>query len=196
MVHKWLNNALGSTSFFGVYFFQSFLEFGRKLLETSLATWLEVNVIKFGLLIHFRVAKSTCKVINTPGFVQGSEDVSRDNLIADKTKVSKQLMIVSFAIGLAFFLVMAMSQERLLTLRANKVLDMPVFAQCCHDTFFNWFVTGTANGNTHLVMTTKAVKFSLQFSCFGIKFYSTSIAVEMIRMIWFSLRSFSKIFHQ
>lgn len=183
-----LNDTFGSTGFFCIDFFQTFLKFGRKLVKTSLTTWFKVNIIKLGLLIHFRVAKRTGKMIHTPGFVQCCKYISRDDLVTNKAQVSKQLMIMSFAVSLTFFLVMSVPQEWFLALRTNKMFHMPIFPERSDNSFLDWFMTGTANWNTHLVMTSKAIEFTLQLPGFGIEFDSTSIAVEMIRMVWLPLK--------
>lgn len=128
-------------------------------------------------------------MIHTPGFVQGSKDISGNYLITNKAKIPKQLMVMSFAVSLSLFLIMPMSQEWFFTFGANKMFNVPIFAESSNDSLFDGTMTSTTNGNTHLVVTSKTVEFSLQFSGFRIEFYSTSIAVEMVRMVWFSLSS-------
>lgn len=48
--------------------------------------------------------------------------ITTNNLIAYKAQISKQLMIMRFAIGETTLLVMSMTQKRFLTFRANEVL--------------------------------------------------------------------------
>lgn len=65
---------------------------------------------------------------NSPGFVEGSEDISLDDLVADIAEVSKELVVVGLAVGQALPLVVPVAQERLLALGTHKVLNMPVLA--------------------------------------------------------------------
>lgn len=96
-------------------------------------------------------------------------------------------MIMSFTISLTLLFVVTMTQERFLAFSADKVLNVPILSKCGHDSLFDWLVTCPTNGDAHLVVTSETIKFSFQFSGIRIKFHSTSIAVEVIRMVWFSL---------
>lgn len=145
------------SSFLCVDLLQSLLEFGRKLVKASLATWLEVNVIELGLLVHFSVTECTGKVMNTPGFVESSENVSCYDLIAHKAQIAKELMVMSFTVSKTLLLVVSMAKEGFLTLRAHKVLNMPMFAQSLDNALFDRTMTCTADGNSHLIMARKTV---------------------------------------
>ena len=59
------------------------------------------------------------------------------------------------------FLIMLMTKEWLLTFGTNKMFHMPLFTQSINNTFFDGTTTGTTDGNAHLIMTPKTIKFTL-----------------------------------
>ena len=60
------------------------------------------------------------------------------------------LMIMSFAVGQAFLLIMPRAKKWLLTLCTDKVFDVPLLPECVDDAVFNWAPTCAANRNAHL----------------------------------------------
>lgn len=87
--------------------------------------------------------------------------IASNDLIANETQISKELMIMRLAIGQAPLLVVPMTQEGLLTLGAHEMLHMPVLSQCSDNTFLNRSTTGTTNGNTHFIVAAKTIQFVL-----------------------------------
>lgn len=87
--------------------------------------------------------------------------IASNDLIANETQISKELMIMRLAIGQASLLVVPMTQEGLLTLGAHEMLHMPVLSQCSDNTFLNRSTTGTTNGNTHFIVAAKTIQFVL-----------------------------------
>lgn len=67
-------------------------------LIALLAYRLFIVLVKFGLLVHFVVTNRARKVVHTPGLVQSGENVTSNNLVADETQVTKQLMVMGFAV--------------------------------------------------------------------------------------------------
>ena len=61
-------------------------------------------------------------------------------------------MIMRFAIGQSFLLVMSGAEKGLFTLGAYEVLNVPLLPQCVDDAVLDWPPTSTANRNTHLHM--------------------------------------------
>jgi hypothetical protein len=167
-------------------FLEPLLQLRRKLVKASLATGFEVDIIKLGLLIHFGVTKGTCKVIDTPCFVESSEHISSNDSIAHEAEISKEFMIVSLTVSEALLLIVSMTKERFLTLCTHKVFDMPVFAKSLNNPFFDGTMTGSTDGNSHLIVTGEAVEFILDFPCIRRQFTATSMTTEVIRMIWLS----------
>jgi hypothetical protein len=54
--------------------------------------------------------------------------ISSYNLIADEAKIPEKLMVMGFAIGKTFLLIMAITQERFLTFSAYKMLHInPIY---------------------------------------------------------------------
>lgn len=104
--------------------------------------------------------------------------ISGDNLVAYKAKIAKKLMVVSFAVGKSFFLIMPVSEERFLALGAHEMLankytelisqrgkvrkyvsnlDVPVFSQGGDDAFFYGPAARSANRDSHLIVTPQTV---------------------------------------
>ena len=50
--------------------------------------------------------------------------VTRNHLVTDKAQIAKELMIMRFAIGQSFFLVVTMTQERFLAFGTDKMLEI------------------------------------------------------------------------
>lgn len=172
---------------FSVDFLQTLLQLRWESVEAAFATWLQINVVEFGLLMQFRVTEGTSKVINTPCFVKCCEDISPNDLIANEAQVTKQLMVMCFTISQSLLLVMPLSQERFFTLRTYKVFHMPVFSHRLDDPLLNRSMTGTTDRDPHLVMTGKTVQLFLHFTSFGRQFNATGIAVEVVGMVRLAL---------
>jgi len=138
--------------------FQSQPQISGIFVITLLTNWLQIYFIKLGLDRHLLVAGGAGEVVDAPGLVEGREHVALDHLVADVAKVSKQLMVVSLAIGQTLPLIMTIAQERFLTLGTDKVLHAPMFAQSCDNTVLNGPPAGSTNGDTHLVVATETVE--------------------------------------
>jgi len=104
-------------------------------------------------------------VVDAPGFVKGSEHVALDNLVADIAKISKQLVIVSFAVGQPLALVVSVAQEGLLALGADKVLHVPMFSKGSHNPLLDRATTSTTYGDTHFVVTSQTIEFIKLLCC-------------------------------
>jgi hypothetical protein len=124
-----------------------------------LAHWLQVDLVELCLHCHLLVARRTSKVVDTPGLIEGSENVGLDNLVAHLAEVPKQLVVVSLTVGEAFPLVVPITEEWLFALCADKVFNMPMFSQSGYNSLFYWTTTCSANWYTHFVMTPKTIKF-------------------------------------
>lgn len=103
-------------------------------------------------------------MVHAPGFVQGREHVALNHLVANETQVPEQLVVMRFAVSQSLLLVVTMTQERLFALRTHKVLHMPVPSHRLHDPLLNGTMTGAADRNPHLVVTTQAVQLVLYFT--------------------------------
>lgn len=103
-------------------------------------------------------------MIDTPCLVESCKNVTLNNLIANIAKVSKQLMVVGFAVGKAFSLIVTISKKRLLTLCTHKMLDMPMFPECSNNSLLDWSSAGPTDGYSHFVMTAKTVEL-VEFIC-------------------------------
>lgn len=87
--------------------------------------------------------------------------ISRNDLVADETEISKQLVIMSLAVSEALLLVMTMTQERLLAFGAYEMLHVPMLAECCYHALFDGTSTSTANRDSHFIVASQAVQFIL-----------------------------------
>jgi hypothetical protein len=125
--------------------------------------------------------------MDTPGLVEGCEHIALYYLIAYETQIAEQLVVMGLTISQTLLLVVSVSQKWFFTFGADEVLDVPVLAQCCHYTFLNGSMTGTANRNSHFVVTSKTVQLFFDGSGVRIQFYATVLAIEMVGMVWFAL---------
>lgn len=122
-------------------------------------------------------------MVDTPGLVQCSEHISTNDIVADVAQVTKQLMVVGLTVGKAFFLVVPVAKEWLLTFGTDKVLYVPVLAKSCDHSLLNWPSASTTDWDAHLVMAAKAVQVPLYLTCLSSQFHTTRSAVEMVRVI-------------
>lgn len=99
------------------------------------------------------------------------------------TNVAKELVVVSLAVSKTFSLVMTVSQERLLTLGTDKMLDVPLFAHGIDHTALDWTPTSSTDRHTHLIMAGEAVKFTFQLAGIGSQLLTAVAAVEVVRMV-------------
>ena len=72
--------------------------------------------------------------------------------------MAKQTMLTNL------FLVVLVSKEWFLTLGADKVFHVPLFAKCGNDTLLDRTATSTADGNAHLIVTSQAIQLVLDFA--------------------------------
>lgn len=166
-----------------IRFLQSFLQITGELLKAPLAHRLKVNLKELCLLTHFLVADRACEVVDTPGFVQGSEYISADDTVADVAKVAKQLVVVGLTVSEPLLLVVPMPKEGLFTLGTHEVLHVPILAKCSDYTLLNGPSASTTNGDAHLVMTAEAVQIPFDFTCLCGQLHTASGAVEVVRMV-------------
>jgi len=110
-----------------VILFQSEPQVSWIPVVTLFANGFEVDLVELCLDCHFLVARGAGKVVDTPGLVEGGEDVALDDLVADVAQVAKQLVVVGLAVGQTLPLVVTVPQKRFLALGTNKVLHMPMF---------------------------------------------------------------------
>lgn len=127
-------------------------------------------------------------MVDTPGFVEGTEHISIDNVVAHKADVAKKLVIVDFAVSQTFFLIVASSQERFFALGTYKMLNMPSLAKGMHNPFLNGAPTGSTDWYSHLVMATQAVEFRLFLSRLSVQFHTTRVAIEVVGMVCLSTK--------
>jgi len=108
--------------------FQSQPEFPWISVIALLTHRFEIHLIELSLDCHFLVTGTAGEMVDTPGLVQGSENITLNHLVTDVAEITKQLMVVSLTVGKSFPLIVSVPQERFLTLGTNKVFHMPVFA--------------------------------------------------------------------
>ena len=97
-------------------------------------------------------------MLGLPGLVEGREHVPRDDGVAHVAEVPEQLVVVGLAVGQTLALVVAVTEEGLLALGAYEVLDTPVLAQGGHHPALYGPPAGSADGDTHPVVTPEAVE--------------------------------------
>lgn len=128
----------------------------------------------------------------TPGLIQSHYNITIYNCITNEAQVSKQFMVVHFTVGQALSLVVSVTHERLLTLGTDKVLHMPVFAQCRHHALLDGTTTRTTNWDAHFVMTPKTIQLihfissvagsTLDLPGICSELITTSSTVEVVRV--------------
>jgi len=139
-------------------FLESQTEFPGISVVTFLTDRLEVHLVELALHRHLLVTGGAGEVVDAPGLVEGREDVALYDLVADLAEVAEQLVVVSLAVGQAFPLVVPVTQERFLTLGADKVLHTPVLPQGGDDPALYGSPAGATDGDAHLVVTPQAVQ--------------------------------------
>ena len=139
-------------------FLESQTEFPGISVVTFLTDRLQVNLVELALHRHLLVTGGAGEVVDTPGLVEGREDVALYDLVADVAQVAKQLVVVSLTVGQTFPLVVPVTQERFLTLGADKVLDTPVLAQSGDDPALYGSPAGATDGDAHLVVAPQTVQ--------------------------------------
>jgi len=77
-------------------------------------------------------------------------------------------MVVSFAVSESLLLVVARAEKGLLAFGANKVLHVPLFAECVDDAIFDRTPARTTNRDAHLIVTTKTIQIAIFFAGFRI----------------------------
>ena len=163
------------------------------LVVTFLANRLQIYFVKFSFDRHLLVAGGAGKVVDTPGFIEGSEHIALYHLITHITQVTKQLVIVSLTVGKTLPLVVTVTKEWFLALGTHKMLDMPMFAQCSDHSLLNWSPACATYWYSHLVMAPETVKFieflssvarsGLHLSGAAGQLNAAARAVEMVGMI-------------
>lgn len=97
------------------------------------------------------------------------------------------------AVRQTLLLVVTMPEERFLAFGADKMLDVPMFAESGHDAFLDRTTASAANWDTHLVMATKTVELihvigrkarsAPHLPGVLVQLYPALGAVEMVRMV-------------
>ena len=92
-------SSLVSRSLVFVVFFEAKPQFSRISIVAFFADRFQINFVEFRVDGHFLVAGRAGEVVDTPGFVEGREDIPLNDLVANVAKVTKKLMVMSFAVG-------------------------------------------------------------------------------------------------
>jgi len=134
--------------------------------------------------------------MNAPCFVQGREDISTNDLIANEAQISKKLMVMSFAVRQPALFIMTMSQEGFLAFGTNEVLDMEMLSKGGNDSLFNGSSTSSTNRNPHSIVTAQAVKLihvvrsksgaTFDLASCRVQLDAAAGAIEMISMVDFA----------
>lgn len=171
-------------------------QFVREPLVALLAHRFLVVLEEFGLLVELLVADRAREVVHTPCLIEGGENVTGDDLIADEAQVSKQLMIVRLAVGHATLLVVPVTKERLLTLGTHEMLHMPVFAERRYNAFLDRPTASATDRNAHAIVAPQTVQLVhvvgrvpaavLYLTCRRIQLGSTRRTVEVIPVVNFT----------
>lgn len=140
---------------------ESFLQFQGKLFITLFTNRLHVKLHKLVLESELCVAGGAGETTDTPGFVQSRHHITFDHSVAVIAHITKQLVIMSLTVGQPLPLIMAMSQEWLLTFSTHKMLNMPLLAHSVNNTPLYGSPTGTTDRDPHLIMAWQTVKFPL-----------------------------------
>ena len=120
------------------------------------------------------------EVIHAIAFVESSDHISCDILVADEAYISKQLIEVSFTVSHTVLLIMPVSIKRLLTFGTAKMIHMPLLSKSISDSFiFNRLLACSANRDTNLVMASQAVQLIVSFAAIFVKLLSTFVAIVM-----------------
>lgn len=101
---------------------ESFLELERKLLITLFTNRLHVKLNKLVLESEFCVAGGARETSDTPGLVQSRHDIAFNHTVAVIAHITEELVIMSLTVSQPLPLIMAMTEERLLTLGTHKML--------------------------------------------------------------------------
>jgi len=159
---------------------QTFLQLARELVVAELTHRLQIKLEKLALLTHLPFADGACKMVDMPGFVEGMEHVARDDGVTGEADVAEQLMVVDLAVGQALLLVVARTEERLLTLGTHKVLHMPCLAQGVHDTLLDGTPAGAADRDAHLIVASQAVQLPIHLSSIRVQLNTAGVTVEVV----------------
>lgn len=143
----------------------------------------QVAFVEFGFLVHFLIAHWTGEMMNAPGFIQSSENwkrikvknnfvittalltIASDYLIAHMTEISKELVVMRFAISKTFLFIMAMTKEWFFTLGTSKMLKQIEDWNCWLITYLLW------NGDNDLEILSK-----WKFHIFVSHFFMTQVS--------------------
>lgn len=162
---------------------KSLLQLQRKLLVTFLTHRLHVKFHKLVLEGELGVTGRAREAIHTPSLIQSRHHISFDHTVAMITNITKELVVVSLAVSKSFSLVMTVSQERLLALGTDKMLNMPLFAHGVDHTALNRTPAGSADRHAHLIMAGEAVEFPFQLASVNCQLLTTVTAVEVVGMV-------------
>lgn len=162
---------------------QSFLELQGEFLVAFLADRLHVKLHKLVLESELGVAGGAGEAVDTPGLVQGRHHISFNYTVAVIANVSKQLIVVGLAVGQALAFIVAVSQERFFTLSTNKMLHVPLFAHGVDHTALDGSPAGSADRDTHLIVTGQTVQLALQLTGVSSQLLPAVGAVEVVRVV-------------
>uniref|UniRef100_A0A146LXP1 Uncharacterized protein n=1 Tax=Lygus hesperus TaxID=30085 RepID=A0A146LXP1_LYGHE len=134
-------------------------------------------------------------MVDAPSLVHGSEHISSNHLIADKTKISEELMIMGLTVGQPPLLVVAMPVKWLLAFGADEMLNVPMFSQSCDNSFFNRTSACATDRNSHFIVAPQTVQFiqiigsiarpAFHFSGIRVQLNPASSAIEVVRVVHF-----------
>lgn len=99
------------------------------------------------------------------------------------TDITKELIVVSLTVSKTFPLIMAVSQERLLTFSTDKMLHVPLFAHGIDHSALDWPSAGSTDRHTHLIMAGQTVELPFQLAGISGQLFTAVAAVEVVRVI-------------
>lgn len=170
-------------------FLESLLQLQRKLLITFFTNGLHVKLNKFVLESEFGVAGGAGEAADAPGLVQSRHHISLDHTVAVIAHIPKELVVVGLTVSQSFTFIMAMTKERLLTLGAHKMLDVPLLAHGVDDPPFYGPPAGATDRDAHFVVARQTVKLPFQLPRVCSQLFTTVAAVEMVRMVGVVLKN-------
>lgn len=136
---------------------QSLLQLQGKLLIALLAHRLHIELHKLVFQCELGVAGGTGEAVDAPSLVQSRHDIAFNHTVAVVADISKKLVVVSLAVRQTFPLIMAMTQERLLTLGTHKMFNMPLLAHGVDHAAFDRPSACSTDWHTHFIVAWKAV---------------------------------------
>lgn len=134
---------------------------------TALAAGIGGYVEESGLVCHQLVATIVAReVVDAIELVEGTNYVcSLNDAVASETFAPELRVVMFLAICRPFDLKMSLAIKWPLAGCTNKMLDVPAFAEGCHDPFFDWASTGPADCDFRLVVASETIQVALKLPC-------------------------------